>query len=80
MKILGAEEQHLALPRLIAAGLQANPAFITQYFLSNSEAQKTTVAFFRLAALTTDCLDLAALPDRTAYIRDLFSSLRPAGG
>jgi len=80
MKMLGGEEQHLALPRLIATQLQANPTFLSQYFLSNSDAQKATVAFFRLAALTTDCLGLAALRDRTGYVQSLFSSLRPAGG
>lgn len=77
-RMLGIDEQQLFYPRAIASRLQTNPSFFDDYFRSNSRGQKAAKEYFRLAALTTDCLGVVALPDRKGYIQSLLNSLHSA--
>jgi predicted NACHT family NTPase len=77
MRVLGIEERFVALPRMIASAFQADPYSITRHLGSDPASLKAAKSFFRLAALTSECLMLTALPSRKAYLQRLFDPIRP---
>jgi len=77
MRALGLEERYLALPRMIAAALQADPELVARHFQSDSKSLGALKSYFRIAALITECMNLTALPDRATFLHALFIPLRP---
>jgi len=77
MRALGLEERYLALPRMIAAALQADPELVARHFQSDSKSLGALKSYFRLAALITECMNLTTLPDRATFLHALFIPLRP---
>lgn len=67
-------DQHAAVPRMIAAGLRADPKSITRIFGTDAEPLQKVRAYFRLAALVSDCLTLCTLPNRELYLSQLLKS------
>ena len=72
MKSIGLPEKHVVAPRLIASGLRSDRHSISRNFGTDAASIRQVRAYFRLAALISDCLTLSTLPNREFYLSDIF--------
>ena len=73
MSSLHLADRYVAVPRLIAAGLRSDQKSVARNFGTDAASLRQVRAYFRLAALVSDCLTLATLPNRESYLEQLFS-------
>lgn len=74
MSTLGLPDRHVAVPRMIAAGLRTDPNALSRNFSADVDQLRQVRAYFRLAALISDCLTLTTLPAREIYLQQLLVS------
>jgi predicted NACHT family NTPase len=77
MRLLGVGGDVLLLPQLLAGSLRGNPRIISNVFGADEVGLANLKSYFRLAVLSTECLLLAALPERKNYVKKIFLSSRP---